>query len=411
MSIYAIGDLHGRIDLFEYLLEKIKFDMTNDKLYILGDVIDRSYGGVQILNYILKHKNSFELILGNHELHFLSKEKSYNYIMSNDDIKNRLSIIMKYNTSVFWSIYDELYLLLDSKDIKSFYNINDLENILNTKPKQKFFETLIELLDHINYDRDKFDKIKDVILDMDSQYSRKNFTKELITISYTEYIKIIEYLKTRPNFINLEVNNNDFFLCHSLVDRTRYIIPLAKMNNTTIEFKNKYILYGHIPIGSLHRDIQMLGKPRYDFNYREVFSYVDFDNNKYFNLDLSTSEVVAINLETLEEYYIFKPLRKTTVNHQYEVPDKSINNRKTNYKLINENEIISYKDYCMEYYIKIDKPFNSIVYKRIYNLFDFNTDKEIELTSDKFSIEEIIELVREHEKKISNDNILQKVLN
>ena len=200
-------------------------------------------------------------------------------------------------------------------------------------------------------------------MDIDSQYSRKNFTKELIAISYTEYIKIIEYLKTRPNFINLKVNNNDFFLCHSLVDRTRYIIPLAEMNNTTIEFKNKYILYSYIPISSLHRDIQMLGKPRYDFNYREVFSYVDFANNKYFNLDLSTSEVVAINFETLEEYYIFKPLRKTTVNHQYEVPDKSINNRKTNYKLI--NEIISYKDYCMEYYIKIDKPFNSIVYKRI----------------------------------------------
>ena len=117
--------------------------MTNYKLYILGDVIDRSYGGVQILNYILKHKNSFELILGNHELHFLSKEKSYNYIMSNNDIKNRLSIIIRYNTSVFWSIYDESYLLLDSKDIKSFYNINNLENILNTKPKQKFFETLI----------------------------------------------------------------------------------------------------------------------------------------------------------------------------------------------------------------------------------------------------------------------------
>ncbi|MDU1055045.1 hypothetical protein [Clostridium baratii] len=158
-------------------------------------------------------------------------------------------------------------------------------------------------------------------------------------------------MKTRPNFINLEINNKQFFLCHSLVDRTKYIIPLAKMNNATIEFKDQYILYGHIPVGSLHGDIQMLSKPRYDFNYREVFLYIDLDDNKYFNLDLSTSEVVAINLETLEESYIFKPLRKTTVNHKYEIPTESINKRKVNYKLIDENTIISYRDYCMEYYI------------------------------------------------------------
>ena len=307
---------------------------------------------------------------------------------------------MKYNTSVFGDICDELYLLLNYKSIKSFYNINNLENILDTKPKQKFFENLIELLDYINYDEDKFNNIKDVILDMDSQYRRKNFTKELITISYTEYLKIIEYLKTRPNFINLQINNNDFFLCHSLVNKAKYIIPLTKMNDKTMEFKNKYILYGHIPVGSLHNDIQILGKPCYDFNYREVFSYIDIDNNKYFNLDLSMSEAVAINLETLEEYYLFKPRRKTTVNHKYKIPNESIINRKVNYKLINENEIISYKDYCIEYYIKIDKLFNLIVYKRIYDLFNFDTYKEIELKSDKLSIEEALELVRNHEKSL-----------
>ena len=54
MAVYCIGDLHGRYDLFTQLLKKIEFNPCEDKLYLLGDVIDRAYGGIKILDYIMQ---------------------------------------------------------------------------------------------------------------------------------------------------------------------------------------------------------------------------------------------------------------------------------------------------------------------------------------------------------------------
>ena len=66
MKTYAISDLHGYpLDKFLDLLDKAGFT-EDDTLYILGDVIDRGDGGVELLRYIMDQPN-FEFILGNHE--------------------------------------------------------------------------------------------------------------------------------------------------------------------------------------------------------------------------------------------------------------------------------------------------------------------------------------------------------
>ncbi|NLI14169.1 MAG: fructose-bisphosphatase class III [Peptococcaceae bacterium] len=52
------------------LLDKIGFG-DSDKMYILGDVIDRGEKPIDLLEYITKQSN-MELILGNHEEMFLS---------------------------------------------------------------------------------------------------------------------------------------------------------------------------------------------------------------------------------------------------------------------------------------------------------------------------------------------------
>ena len=63
--IYAMSDLHGQYDLYIKMLEKIKFG-KDDTLYILGDVADRSAGGIKILLDMMKRDNIIPLI-GNHE--------------------------------------------------------------------------------------------------------------------------------------------------------------------------------------------------------------------------------------------------------------------------------------------------------------------------------------------------------
>src|SRR4051794_11376845 len=87
MSIYCIGDLHGRFDLFTMALDKVNFHINKDKMYILGDVIDHNYGAIKILKYIMQYPNSFELIMGNHEYHFIEMSKQYDTVMFDEKLR------------------------------------------------------------------------------------------------------------------------------------------------------------------------------------------------------------------------------------------------------------------------------------------------------------------------------------
>ena len=63
---YTISDLHGCYDEFMEMLELINFGPT-DKLYILGDVVDRGDQSLECLQYIMRTKN-ITLLAGNHEV-------------------------------------------------------------------------------------------------------------------------------------------------------------------------------------------------------------------------------------------------------------------------------------------------------------------------------------------------------
>ena len=63
--IYAISDLHGCYEKYRKMLEKINL-RNDDKLYVLGDVIDRGNGGIDILLDMMRRPN-VSPIIGNHE--------------------------------------------------------------------------------------------------------------------------------------------------------------------------------------------------------------------------------------------------------------------------------------------------------------------------------------------------------
>lgn len=63
--IYCMSDIHGEYDRFVKMLELIHFS-DNDALYIIGDVIDRKPGGIDILQKIIASPNMI-MLLGNHE--------------------------------------------------------------------------------------------------------------------------------------------------------------------------------------------------------------------------------------------------------------------------------------------------------------------------------------------------------
>ena len=65
MAHYAMADIHGDRERFHRMLEKIAFSPA-DRLYILGDVVDRGPDGAALLSEIRKAGN-MTMILGNHE--------------------------------------------------------------------------------------------------------------------------------------------------------------------------------------------------------------------------------------------------------------------------------------------------------------------------------------------------------
>ena len=99
---YVISDLHGyRIEKLKELLEKANFS-ENDRLYILGDVIDRNGdGGIGVLQWLIKQPNA-ELIMGNHEAMLLACDFIFEnitdaFLEDFDEKKNKLLINYLFN--------------------------------------------------------------------------------------------------------------------------------------------------------------------------------------------------------------------------------------------------------------------------------------------------------------------------
>lgn len=72
MAVYAIGDVHGCFASFQQLLKKINFSPRADKLWLVGDVVNRGAQSLQMLRWLRQHEESVVLVLGNHDLHLLA---------------------------------------------------------------------------------------------------------------------------------------------------------------------------------------------------------------------------------------------------------------------------------------------------------------------------------------------------
>lgn len=72
MANYVVGDVQGCFDEFSVLLAKIRFNPAVDKLFLLGDLVNRGPGSLQILRWAFQHRSVCNIVLGNHDLHMLA---------------------------------------------------------------------------------------------------------------------------------------------------------------------------------------------------------------------------------------------------------------------------------------------------------------------------------------------------
>ncbi len=72
MADYLIGDVQGCYDNLQSLLKKINFSLDKDRLFFLGDVVNRGNKSLETLSFIKAHTDNASMVLGNHDFHLLA---------------------------------------------------------------------------------------------------------------------------------------------------------------------------------------------------------------------------------------------------------------------------------------------------------------------------------------------------
>ena len=72
MSTYAIGDIQGCFEPFKRLLLKINFNADKDRIWSVGDLVNRGTQSLETLRWFYQHRDNVNLVLGNHDLHLLA---------------------------------------------------------------------------------------------------------------------------------------------------------------------------------------------------------------------------------------------------------------------------------------------------------------------------------------------------
>ena len=78
--IYVMSDIHGNRRRFDSIMDQIQLQ-PEDKLYVIGDVIDRHPDGISILLQLMEMPN-VTMLLGNHEFMMLNAIDYFGRIQS-----------------------------------------------------------------------------------------------------------------------------------------------------------------------------------------------------------------------------------------------------------------------------------------------------------------------------------------
>jgi bis(5'-nucleosyl)-tetraphosphatase (symmetrical) len=91
MTLFAVGDIQGCADEFATLLETLRFEADADRLWLVGDLVNRGPASLAVLRRIVSLGDAVTTVLGNHDLHLLATAAGVRPIGDKDTFQDVLN--------------------------------------------------------------------------------------------------------------------------------------------------------------------------------------------------------------------------------------------------------------------------------------------------------------------------------
>ena len=191
MKTYCISDIHGHLDNLKRFTKTLS---KNDRVYVLGDVVDKGPKSIECLLFIMNDKR-FKLLLGNHDY------MMYKYITSLDIETKYMYFNQWFKLNEGEKTFNKFNSLDHKTQDKIIDYLSNLQTGLLVKVKDKSY-----LLAHADPNaredikaKDNPDIVEDIVWRRIYKYDF-DFRKEKVIVGHTPVQLLYEDLICKPYF-------------------------------------------------------------------------------------------------------------------------------------------------------------------------------------------------------------------